>query len=237
MQHHSPEDVEWACRDSLEKLRLDYVDLYLIHWPVAFKNMSENYWSQSEDKQIRYYAEGIKLIDTWKAMEKLVDLKLVRSLGVSNFEPSQIDEILQIARVRPVVNQIELHPYFNQKRLRQYCAKENLVITSYSPLANLKRENEREEDVSPLYNSLIQWIAASKNKTTAQVILRWHLQHNLTVIPKTVTESRLLENSLLYDFELSTEEMIMIDGLEGQHRRRFINPDFLPPNTNLVFED
>ena len=84
-----------------------------MHWPIAFKKMSENQWSQTEDKSVRYYAEGITLADTWKAMEKLVDQNLVRSIGLSNFKPSEIDEILQIARIKPAVNQIELHPFLN----------------------------------------------------------------------------------------------------------------------------
>lgn len=229
--------MEWACRDSLKKLRLDYVDLYLIHWPVALKKMDENQWSQSEDKKTRYYAEGITLTDTWKAMERLVDLKLVRSIGVSNFKGSEIDELLSIARIRPSVNQIELHPYLNQKDMREYCAKQQVIITSYCPLANLKRENEREEDASALYNPVIESIAQAKNRSTGQIILRWHLQHNLTVIPKTVTPARLGENARLFDFHLTEEEMNQIDRLDETHRRRFVNPQFLPPGDRNVFDD
>ncbi len=98
--------------------------------------MSENFWSQSEDRKTRYYAENVTLADTWKALEKLVDLKLTRSIGISNFNQSQTDEILQIARIKPALNQIELHPYLNQLEMRQYCAKHNIVITSYCPLSN-----------------------------------------------------------------------------------------------------
>ena len=236
-QHHVPEDVEWAVRDSLEKLRLDYVDLYLIHWPVALKKMSENQWSQSADKKVRYYAEGVTLADTWRAMERLVDLKLVRSIGVSNFKASEIDEILQIARIRPAVNQIELHPYLNQRNMRDYCTKQQIVVTSYCPLANLKRENEREEDASALYNPVIQDMATRRDKTPAQIILRWHLQLDLTVIPKTVTAARLVENSQVFDFTLSQDEMDRIDRLGETHRRRFVNPAFLPPADRNVFDD
>ena len=208
-----------------------------MHWPIAFKKMNENQWSQTEDKKTRFYAEGITLADTWKAMERLVDLKLVRSIGLSNFKPSEIDEILQIARIKPVVNQIELHPYLNQQEMREYCAKHNIIITSYCPLANLKRENEREEDASALYNPVIQEIAKTKNKTTAQIIIRWHLQHGLTVIPKTVTPARLIENSQVFDFALSDNEMHQIDQLGVTHRRRFVNPPFLRPGDRNVFDD
>ncbi|CAF4924058.1 unnamed protein product [Rotaria sp. Silwood1] len=236
-QHHSPEDVQWAINDSLKKLRLDYVDLYLMHWPIAFKNMKENPWSQNEDKTIRYYDENITLADTWKSMEKLVDLKLVRSIGLSNFKSSEIDEILKIARIKPVVNQIELHPYLNQEELRQYSNKENIILTSYCPLANLKRLNEHEEESSPLYNPIIQQIAKSINRTTAQVIIRWHLQHGLTLIPKTVTLQRLYENSQVFDFNLSDNDMYLIDQLEKTHHRRFVNPPISPPGLKHVFDD
>jgi len=235
-QHHAPEDVEWAVRDSLAKLRLDYLDLYLIHWPVAFKNMKENVSSQDKDEK-RCYAENVTLADTWKALEKLVDLKLTRSIGISNFDQSQTDEILKIARIKPAVNQIELHPYLNQREMREYCTKHNIVITSYSPLSNLKRENEREEDASALYNPVIKEIAKSTNKTTAQVIIRWHLQQDLVVIPKTVTPERLVENSGVFDFALSDSEMRQIGQLTEKHRRRFVNPTFSPPNDKPVFDD
>jgi aldehyde reductase len=199
--------------------------------------MSGNLWSQSEDQKTRYYAENVTLADTWKAMEKLVDLKLVRSIGLSNYNQSQIDEILKIARIKPAVLQIELHPYFNQHEMREYCAKHNIVITSYCPLSNLKRENERDEDVSALYNPVIQEIAKSKHRTTAQVIIRWHLQNGLVVIPKTVTPERLAENSQVFDFALSDNEMHQIDELGLTHRRRFVNPAFCPPGDKKVFDD
>ena len=224
-------------RESLEKLRLDYVDLYLIHWPVAFKKMTENFWSQSEDEKTRYFAEGVTLADTWKAMEKLVDSKLTRSIGVSNFNQAEIDEVLKIARIKPVVNQIELHPYLNQSDMRQYCAKHGIFVTSYSPLSNLKRANERDEDVSALYNPVIQAIAQAKNKSTAQIIIRWHLQNDLIVIPKTVTPARLAENAHVFDFELTKDEMSQIDQLGVTHRNRLVNPPFRPPGDKKVFDD
>jgi diketogulonate reductase-like aldo/keto reductase len=121
--------------------------------------------------------------------------------------------------------------------MRQYCAKHNIVITSYCPLSNLKRENEREEDSSALYNPVIQEIAKSKHKTTAQIIIRWHLQHGLVVIPKTVTPKRLTENSQVFDFALSDNEMRQIDQLSETNRRRFVNPSFNPPGDKKMFDD
>ena len=89
-----------------------------MHWPVAFRKMSENQWSQNEDKTVRYYAEGTTLADTWRAMEKLIDQKLVRSIGVSNFKPEELEELLQIARIKAAVNQVELHPFLNLQDLQ-----------------------------------------------------------------------------------------------------------------------
>lgn len=199
--------------------------------------MPENVWSQSEDEKTRYFTENVTLVDTWKAMEKLVDLKLTRSIGVSNFSPSEIDEILKIARIKPAVNQIEVHPYLNQHDMREYCAHHNICITSYCPLSNLNRENERAEDVSALYNPVIQEIAKSKNRTTAQVIIRWHLQNGLSPIPKTVTPARLIENAQVFDFALSDNEMRQIDHLTQTNRRRFVNPPFRPPDNRPIFDE
>jgi aldehyde reductase len=215
---------------------LDYVDLYLIHWPVAFKRINENVWSRSEDGKTRYYAENVTIADTWKALEKLVDLKLTRSIGVSNFTPAQLDEVLKIARIKPVVNQVEVHPYLNQQQMREYCAKNNIVIMSYCPLSNLKNDNEREEEVSALHNPVIKDIAKAKNKSTAQIIIRWHLQNGLVVIPKTVTPARLGENSSVYDFALSDNEIRQIDQLTEKNRRRFVNPPFYPGDKKIFDE-
>ena len=212
---------------------MDYVDLYLIHWPVAFKKMSENVWSQSEDEKTRYFAEGVTLADTWRAMETLVDLKLARSIGVSNFTPSQIDEVLKMARIKPVVNQIELHPYLNQAEMRDYCSKNQIVITSYCPLSNLNPQGSKDASASALYNPAILDIAKTKNKSAAQIIIRWHLQHGLTVIPKTVTPARLIENANVFDFELSDEEMKSINQLGNTNRARMVNPPFLPGGARI----
>jgi diketogulonate reductase-like aldo/keto reductase len=215
---------------------LDYVDLYLIHWPVAFKKISENVWSRAEDGKTRLFAENVTLVDTWKAFEKLVDLKLTRSIGVSNFSQAQLDEVLKIARIKPVLHQIELHPYLNQQEMRQYCAKNNIVVNSYCPLSNLKNENEKDEEVSALYNPVIKEIAKAKNKSTAQVIIRWHLQNGLVVIPKTVTPARLTENSQVFDFSLSDNEMRQIDQLGEKSRRHYVNPPFYPGDKKIFDE-
>jgi diketogulonate reductase-like aldo/keto reductase len=124
-----------------------------------------------------------------------------------------------------------------QNGQKGYCTPKWGTYGSPGPLSNVKRENERDEDVSALYNPVIQEIAKSKHKTTAQIILRWHLQNSLVVIPKTVTPERLIENSELFDFALSDHEMYQIDQLGHTNRRRMVNPPFRPPNNKPIFDD
>ncbi|CAF1602354.1 unnamed protein product, partial [Didymodactylos carnosus] len=228
-QYHKPDDAEWAVRDSLNKLKLDYVDLVLIHWPIAFKKIKENRWSQSEDKKERYYEESISLEQTWEGLEKLVEKKLTHSIGLSNFNSSEIERILKVAKIKPVTNQIELHPYLNQKELRDYCHQHQITITSYCPLSNLKREGD---SVTALNDPVIEALGKKYNKTSAQIIIRWHLQHGLIVIPKTVTPQRLIENADVFDFELTTDDVNSIDKM-GEKNLRFINPAFKPGNKGM----
>ena len=174
-----------ACEASLTKLGLDYVDLYLIHWPVADK-----------------YKE------TWKALETLYKQGKVRAIGLSNFHQHHIEEIMSIAEIKPMVNQIELHPYLTQKELLEYCKSQDIAVTAWSPLARGKCFD----------NAVLKEIAEKYNKSVAQVILRWEIQNDIIVIPKSVHESRIKENGDIFDFELTSEEMAAIDRLNKNER-------------------
>lgn len=180
-----------AFEASLERLGFDYLDLYLTHWAVPGKYE-----------------------DTYRALQRLYDEKLVRSIGVSNHEEHHLEKIMATANTKPMVNQIELHPHLTQKPLRAFCAANDIAVTSWSPLAR----------GSLLTESTLQKIAEIHGKTVAQVIIRWHLQSDLAVIPKSVTPSRIEDNASVYDFSLSAEEMAMIDAL-NQDRRTGIHPD------------
>lgn len=168
---------------SLERLRLDYVDLYLIHWPVP---------------------EAGKYVETWKALEQLYEQKLARAIGVSNFAPEQLEAVLASANVVPAVNQIELHPRQTQAATREYCSRHQIQVESYSPIM---RGGELLQDTT------IRRIAQAYQKTPAQVVLRWHIQHGLVAIPKSVHEERIRENINIFDFELTIDEMRAIDRL------------------------
>ncbi|MDQ0254722.1 diketogulonate reductase-like aldo/keto reductase [Evansella vedderi] len=183
-----------AFEESLEKLGLDYVDLYLIHWPMP--NVD-------------------KYVDTYKALEKLYEDGRVRAIGVCNFQIPHLERLLNECKVKPVLNQVELHPYFSQKELRDFCEKHEIFVESWGPLM---------QGGEVLNHKLIKDLAASYGKTPAQVIIRWHLQNNLIVIPKSVTPSRIEENFDVFDFELSSEDMMKINGL-NQNKRIGANPD------------
>ncbi|XP_008417016.1 aldo-keto reductase family 1 member A1-A isoform X2 [Poecilia reticulata] len=194
---HDPEDVEEACRSSLTHLGLSYLDLYLMHWPMAFK-------------------------DTWKAMENLVDKGLVKAIGLSNFNARQIDDIITIARHKPVVNQVECHPYLSQADLLSHCRSLAVCVTAYSPLGSGDRPWASPDEPSLLADPRLGAISERYQKSPAQVILRWNVQRGVVCIPKSVTASRIQENLRVFDFSLSPEDMRLIDSFN--RNTRFIIP-------------
>ncbi|WP_047983028.1 aldo/keto reductase [Ornithinibacillus californiensis] len=177
-----------AFEESLERLGLDYVDLYLIHWPMPNENL---------------------YVDTYKALEKLYQDGKVKAIGVCNFHIDHLQRLLDECEVVPVLNQVECHPYLQQSELKAFCKEHNIYLEAWSPLMNGKEV---------LSNEVIQGIAEAHGKTPAQVILRWHLQYDNIVIPKSVTPSRIEENFNVFDFELTSDEMKKIEGLNQNHR-------------------
>ena len=188
------EQAKRACRASLERLELSHLDLYLIHWPAPAHD--------------RY-------VETWKAFVELQQEGLVRSIGVSNFEPEHLERVIAETGVTPAINQVELHPHFQQVGLRREHERLGILTEAWSPLG---QGLELEDPV-------IVEIAAAHGKTPAQAIVRWHLQLGNVVIPKSVTPSRIVENFDVFDFELSDEQMQAIDAIDAGTR---IGPD---PNT------
>lgn len=174
-----------AFEKSLELLGLDYIDLYLTHWPVKDT-----------------------FVDTYRAIERLYEEKLIRATGVSNHHQHHLEAIAAKANVKPMVNQIECHPRLTQFDLREYCAEQGIAVTSWSPLARGGLLNEPS----------LQRISEKYGKSPAQTIIRWHLQHDLIVIPKSVTPTRIEENINVFDFELSFEDMKNIDSLNLNER-------------------
>ncbi|UJL47237.1 aldo/keto reductase [Virgibacillus sp. NKC19-16] len=177
-----------AFDESLEKLGLDYVDLYLIHWPTP--------------KYDTY-------VETYKALEKIYKDGRTKAIGVCNFDIEHLKRIMDECEVTPAVNQVECHPYLQQKELKQFCMDHGILLEAYSPLMN---------GTKVMQNDVIQEIADKHSKTPAQVILRWHLQSDVVVIPKTVTPSRMKENYNIFDFELSEADMDQIVSLDRNER-------------------
>nr|XP_033792267.1 aldo-keto reductase family 1 member A1-A-like isoform X1 [Geotrypetes seraphini]XP_033792276.1 aldo-keto reductase family 1 member A1-A-like isoform X1 [Geotrypetes seraphini] len=201
---HHPDDVELACRRSLANLQLQYLDLYLMHWPMAFQR-GEELMPRNTDGSMRY--DLTHYTDTWKAMEQLVDKGLVRAIGLSNFNARQVDEILATATHKPAVNQVECHPYLTQDELLQHCHQQGIAVTAYSPLGSADRPWAKPREPKLLEDPRILALAQKYGKTPAQVILRWQLQRGVTCIPKSSTASRIKENLEVFEFSLSDEDM------------------------------
>lgn len=174
-----------AYEASLNKLGLDYLDLYLIHWPVAGK-----------------YKEA------WRALEKLYKEGRVKAIGVSNFQIHHLQELMQDAEIKPMVNQVEFHPRLTQKELHSFCREHGIQLEAWSPFMQGLL----------LGNEVLQEIAAKYNKSVTQVILRWDLQHGVVTIPKTTKAHRMIENASIFDFSLTDEEMKRIDDLNKNER-------------------
>ena len=187
-------DIEDSFNRSLERLGLDYVDLYLIHWPVpgCFGN-------------------------TWKVMEKLRADGKAKSIGVSNFSIADLELLKTVSDVIPAVNQVEFHPLFNHPELKAYCEERGIALQAYAPLAR----------GAYLNSPLMLEIGKAHQKTPAQVGLRWLIQQGISVIPKSVHKERLEENSQIFDFALSDEEMAAITAMDAQHRVAGIPDDMV----------
>lgn len=228
--YHRPEHVRKAAEKSLRDLQVDSLDLYLIHFPIALKYVPiearypPGWFYDPEAEQPSMVPDSVPVAETWGAMEELITAGLVRHIGVSNFGVALLRDLLAYCTIRPAALQVESHPYLVQPKLLRYCQQEQIAYTAFSPLGAgsyvpLGMAQPRD---SVLKESLVQEIAATHQKTAAQVVLRWGIQRGTAVIPKTRSPQRLKENINLFNFALSEMEMQQITGLD--RNRRFNDP-------------
>ena len=228
--YHAAEHVGPACQKSLDDLDLEYLDLYLIHFPLASKyvpfekNYPPGWFTDLKAEHPRVEEAHVPIRETWEAMEELVERGLVKHIGVCNFGTSLLRDLLSYAKIRPTVLQVETHPYLTQPKLLRYCQQEVIAYTAFSPLGaqSYFSLNMAEKFEAVLTNPVVTEIADEIGRTPAQVVLRWGVQRGTAVIPKTSNRERMVENISLFDFKLSDEQMHSIDTLN--QNRRFNDP-------------
>jgi D-xylose reductase len=224
--YHRKQHVRRACERTLKDLQLDYLDLYLIHFPISlayvpFEHRYPAGWHYDpESKTPKMIPDSVPISETWEALERLVEAGLVMTAGVSNFGVSLIRDLLAYARIRPTVLQVESHPYLVQSKLMRYCQQENIAVTAFSPLGapSYVPLGMASPSDSVLEQPVVKQIAKEVGRSAAQVVLRWGVQRGTAVIPKTEQIHRLKENLSLFDFELTPEHMAMISGLDRNQR-------------------
>lgn len=212
----APEDVLPACETTLKNLQLKYLDLYLIHIPLAFKK-DVPFPHSKADGVIGYSPEG--MAKTWQAMEQLVDKGLCKAIGISNFTTKKTQTLLETARIVPACNQVELHPYLPQPQLLKFSADKGIVVTAYSPLGSPDRPSaNKDSEPVILENPVLKKIAEKQGTTTALVALAWGIKRNTPVLPKSVSENHIKENLEALHVNLDEDDMKTIENIGIHHR-------------------
>lgn len=208
---HAPKRVELAIRKSLSNLQLDYLDLYLMHWPIAFKTGRE----QAKNATDLLTLDEMPIELTWKAMEAVRQAGLAKHIGVSNFNILKLQKLIDVAEIKPEVNQIELHPYFQQNELVQFCQKNAILVTAFSPLGSRHLING---DKSITNNEVVIRIAQKHACLPTQILLAWGIKRETVVIPKSVNPIRIIENLASVNIKLDEQDMIELSKIDQNNR-------------------
>lgn len=223
---HKKEDVIPALKQSLNDLQLEYLDLYLIHWPVAFKPGVAS--PKSDDDYLSL--KEVPIIETWKELLKAKEQGLVKHVGVSNFSEKKLNDLMAQTSDQPEVNQVELHPFLQQPQLLDFCQGNDIRLTAFSPLGSGDRAQQMkaEDEPSLLENETIQKIAKKHDASPAQILIRWHLERGTAVIPKSTSKDHLLSNLQSKEIKLDEEDMKEITKLD-RHFRYVTEEFFVTP--------
>jgi len=219
---HASADVDPALRQTLADLRLDYLDLYLIHWPVVLRKECV----VPETGADMLSLDQVPIAETWRAMEALVDQGLCRHIGVSNFSVAKLESLIAGARIAPAMNQIELHPYLQQRAMVEFCAAHGIGLTAYSPLGSPDRPETMKAEDEPvlLEDAAVAAIAARHGCSPAQVLIAWALARGTAVIPKSVNRARLEQNLAAAPIALRETDMAELAALD--RARRYVDGSF-----------
>jgi len=210
---HRPDCVLPAIKKSLSDLGLTYVDMYLIHWPMGYQP-GEELFPLNKETGIPHFDNETDLANTWKEMEKLVEMGLAKSIGVSNFNHKQLEHIIKNGKIQPANNQIEMHPYFPQQKLVEFCKKHNIAVVAYSPFGCPSHPAAKPGDPKLLEEPKLIELGKKHGKGPNHVIIRWLLQLGVITIPKSVNKDRIIDNFNISDFSLTDEEMKIVESLD-----------------------
>ncbi|KAI5845696.1 glycerol dehydrogenase [Morchella snyderi] len=217
---HEPEEVKWSLEDSLKKLRLDYVDLFLIHWPIAAERTDEYMPKIGPDgKYVIKHDLTNNPEPTWRAMEELYASGKAKAIGVSNWTIPGLEQLLSFAKVKPHANQVEIHPFLPNEKLLQYCKEKDILLIAYSPLGSQNQVPSTGEKVSE--NKTLNAAAEKRGHTLAQTLISWGVKRGYCVLPKSVNPTRIISN--FQDYDMTEEDFQAINSVAKGRHTRFVN--------------